>query len=174
MKVYKTKQDLIDEINKTYNLFIAEFAEINNKDIHERVIGIDKTPSEALAYQIGWLNLLLSWEKDELAGKKVETPAPNMKWNEIGKLHRRFYDAYKQLSLSELLKKFDSGKNDFVDWIGSLDEKVLFGENQRKWASSTPSKWLVWKWLHINSVAPFMSFRGKIRKWKKAKCISAV
>ncbi|MGO3317954.1 MAG: ClbS/DfsB family four-helix bundle protein, partial [Leuconostoc carnosum] len=26
----------------------------------------------------------------------------------------------------------------------------------------------VWKWVHINSVAPFGTFRTKIRKWKKA------
>ncbi|MER2002308.1 MAG: ClbS/DfsB family four-helix bundle protein, partial [Carnobacterium inhibens] len=25
-----------------------------------------------------------------------------------------------------------------------------------------------WKWIHINTVAPFTNFRTKIRKWKKA------
>lgn len=38
-----------------------------------------------------------------------------------------------------------------------------------EWASSTPSKWRVWKWIHINIVAPFKSFRTKIRKWKKTE-----
>ncbi|MCB6437728.1 ClbS/DfsB family four-helix bundle protein, partial [Erysipelatoclostridium ramosum] len=25
----------------------------------------------------------------------------------------------------------------------------------------------VYKWIHINTVAPFTNFRGKIRKWKR-------
>lgn len=29
------------------------------------------------------------------------------------------------------------------------------------------SKILMVKWIHINSVAPFKTFRSKIRKWKK-------
>lgn len=39
------------------------------------------------------------------------------------------------------------------------------------WAASTPSNWPVWKWVHINTVAPFKSFRSKIRKWKRLNII---
>lgn len=48
-----------------------------------------------------------------------------------------------------------------------LTESELFESGQRAWASSTPSAWPVWKWVHINTVAPFTTFRTKIRKWKK-------
>nr|WP_231284711.1 ClbS/DfsB family four-helix bundle protein [Leptotrichia hofstadii] len=48
-------------------------------------------------------------------------------------------------------------------------EKELFKQNQRQWASTTPSNWPIWKWIHINTVAPFKTFRTKIRKWKKLK-----
>ncbi|MFZ3195383.1 MAG: ClbS/DfsB family four-helix bundle protein, partial [Bacillus mycoides] len=41
-----------------------------------------------------------------------------------------------------------------------------FQSEQRKWAT-TKAMWPVWKWVHINTVAPFMNFRTKIRKWKK-------
>ena len=41
-----------------------------------------------------------------------------------------------------------------VNWINDLSEAELFQPEQRKW-------------VHINTVAPFTSFRTKIRKWKK-------
>ena len=154
MQQYKNKQELINEINKTYELFIREFDDVNNLDIHKRVVTVDKTPSEMISYQIGWLNNVMQWEKDEIAGKKVITPSPNFKWNEVGKLYQTFYDKYAGDNLETLLKKFQKSKEEFVNWIDSLDEKVLFEPNQRKWAY-TKAEWKVWRWLHINSVAPF-------------------
>ncbi|MFL2115710.1 MULTISPECIES: ClbS/DfsB family four-helix bundle protein [Leuconostoc] len=48
-----------------------------------------------------------------------------------------------------------------------INDEVLFEPNQRQWAT-TAAQCPVWKWVHINSVAPFGTFRTKIRKWKKA------
>ena len=166
MQDYKNKQDLINEINKTYDLFIKEFEDVSSADIHKRIGAVDKTPSEMISYQIGWLNHIMQWEKDELAGKEVITPAPNINWNEMGKLYQIFYDKYSKDNLETLLKKFAGAKEEFVTWINSLDEKTLFELDQRKWAY-IKAGWPVWKWLHINSVAPFKSFRSLIRKWKK-------
>ncbi|MCL2110392.1 ClbS/DfsB family four-helix bundle protein [Microgenomates group bacterium] len=166
MTQYQNKSELIAKINETYDLFIKEFEEVDNKDIHKRVAGVDKTPSEMLAYQIGWLEHIMQWEKDELSGKTVITPAPDIKWNEISKLYQMFYDQYSSDNLPALLKKFAQSKKEFIVWIDSLDEKTLFELDQRKWAY-IKAGWPVWKWLHINSVAPFSSFRSKIRKWKK-------
>jgi hypothetical protein len=167
MKTYETKEDLIREIDKTYLTFVAEFVDIDDKKLHSRIKTVDKTPFEMLAYQIGWLELLMSWEKNEMAGKEVIMPAPGIKWNKLDDLYQGFYEKNKELSLSKLLKKFEKTKLTFIEFINQLDEDVIFGENKRKWASSTPSKWPIWKWIHINSVAPFTNFRTKIRKWKK-------
>jgi hypothetical protein len=167
MKTYGTKQDLINEIGKTYAAFVAEFVDIDDKNLHLQIKTVDKTPFEMLAYQIGWLKLLMNWGKDEMAGKDVVTPTPEIKWNKLGDLYQSFYEKYKEPSLLKLLKKFDETYLAFIELVDKLDEDVIFGENKRKWASSTPSKWPVWKWLHINSVAPFTNFRTKIRKWKK-------
>lgn len=53
-------------------------------------------------------------------------------------------------------------------WVETFSGDELFSPGGRKWASSTPSAWPVWKWIHINTVAPFTTFRGKIRAWKKS------
>lgn len=166
MAQYKNKQELIDEINKSYKLFIEEFDGVKNENIHKRVASVDRTPSEIIAYQIGWLNHIMQWEKDEMKGKEVITPAPGIKWTEMSKLYQTFYDKYASDDLDTLRKKFASAKEEFVAWIDSLDEKTLFELDQRSWAY-IKAGWPVWRWLHINSVAPFKSFRSKIRKWKK-------
>ena len=51
--------------------------------------------------------------------------------------------------------------------VASLSREELFTSGQRAWASSTPSAWPVAKWIHINTVAPFTSFRTRIRAWKR-------
>ncbi|MCL2065027.1 MAG: ClbS/DfsB family four-helix bundle protein [Candidatus Cloacimonetes bacterium] len=145
---------------------MVEFLEVENEDIHKRIESIEKTPAELIAYQIGWLNHIMQWEKDELAGKKVITSAPGIIRNEIGKLVQTFYNKHNKGDLKSLLSEFAKTKEEFVEWIATLDEKTLFELNQRKWAyikAGCP----VWKWLHINSVAPFTNFRPQIRKWKK-------
>ena len=48
-----------------------------------------------------------------------------------------------------------------------FSQEELFEPGHRQWASSTPSAWPVWKWIHVNTVAPFTSFRMKIRRWKR-------
>lgn len=53
-----------------------------------------------------------------------------------------------------------------IDWINDFSEVELFQPEQRKWAT-TKAKWPIWKWVHINTVAPFTNFRTKIRKWKE-------
>ncbi|MCL2065261.1 MAG: ClbS/DfsB family four-helix bundle protein [Candidatus Cloacimonetes bacterium] len=163
---YKNKQELIDAINKAYEKFVVEFLEVKNEDIYTRIKSVEKTPAEMIAYQIGWLRHIMQWEKDELAGKEVITPAPGIKWNEIGKLVQTFYDRHNKGDLKSLLSEFAKTKEEFIEWIETLDENTLFELNQRKWAF-IKAGWPVWKWLHINSVAPFTNFRPQIRKWKK-------
>ena len=53
--------------------------------------------------------------------------------------------------------------------IDSMTEEELFRPHQRKWADQATKTaiWEVYKFIHINTVAPFGSFRTKIRKWKK-------
>ena len=56
----------------------------------------------------------------------------------------------------------------YLCWmITSFSQEELLEPGHRQWASSTPSAWPVWKWIHVNTVAPFTSFRMKIRRWKR-------
>lgn len=163
---YSSKAALKQAIHDGYLLLDGEYEEIqeNQKDV--RVAGTDRTPAEIIAYQLGWLNLVMGWEEDELAGKTVTMPAPDFKWNQLGDMYQSFYKAYSSLSLRELRSLFKQLEQKWLDWIDTLSEEELFSPGIRKWTGSKPN-WPMARWIHINSVAPFKTFRAKLRKWKK-------
>lgn len=169
MKVYANKEELTAEINKAFEKYIKEFDNIpeNLKDC--RVEGVDRTPAENLAYQVGWTTLILKWEEDESKGLQVNTPSDEFKWNQLGELYQWFTDTYANLSLKELKDKLNENINSIYVMINSLSEEELFKPHMRKWAdeATKTAVWEVYKFIHVNTVAPFGTFRTKIRKWKK-------
>lgn len=169
MQEYASKEALIAEMKHTAAQFIGEFDTVADADGDVRLDGVDRTPREMIAYQLGWMNLLRGWDRDELAGKEVVTPAPDCKWNQMGCLYERFYQTYSTQSLSELKQMFCEAVESMLAWLQAFSDDALFQSGGRKWAQSTPANWPVWKWVHINTVAPFKTFRSKIRKWKKLR-----
>lgn len=166
MVQYKDKTELIEAIKKNYLLYDREFDGISEdkKDILKP--GVDKSPSQNISYQLGWTNLLLQWESDEKKGITVQTPAPGYKWNNLGGLYESFYHKYGTYCLHQQREILKNQVDEIIEWIESLDHETLFIPEQRKWAI-IPAKWPVWKWIHINTVAPFKNFRTQLRKWKK-------
>ena len=75
MNEYQSKQALADEIRHTANLFIGEFDGISEADANLLLSGVDRTPAQMIAYQLGWMNLIRSWDADELAGRTFAMPA---------------------------------------------------------------------------------------------------
>ncbi len=166
MKTYANKEELITELKKCYQKYIAEFEDIPEELKDKRVEKVDRTPSENLSYQLGWVTLLIEWEEKEKAGIKVQTPAEGYKWNNLGELYQLFYQKYGSVSLAEQIQQLDVKVAELCAWVETLSDKELFEPEQRRWATSK-AKWPLYKWIHINSVAPFTNFRVKIRKWKK-------
>ena len=169
MRVYENKENLKTEINKAFVKYISEFDNIPETLKDKRVDEVDRTPAENLAYQVGWTTLLLKWEEDERKGFQVKTPSDKFKWNQLGELYQWFTDTYAHLSLQELKAKLNENINKIYTMIDSLSEEELFKPHMRKWAgeATKTAVWEVYKFIHVNTVAPFGTFRTKIRKWKK-------
>ena len=167
MRKYETKKDLTDEIQKRAALFIDEFSDVQDDQKDILIEGVDRTPTQMIAYQLGWLNLVLDWEAREQQGLVVQTPSEDFKWNNLGGLYKQFYDTYQDLTLAQLAAEYNAAVDRVVVFVNSLPEDELFEPGGRKWAASTPANWPVWKWVHINTVAPFQTFKAKIRKWKR-------
>ena len=170
MRTYENKEELKTEIRKTFEKYISEFDNIPEalKDI--RVDEVDRTPAENLAYNVGWTTLVLKWEEDERNRLPVKTPSDEFKWNQLGGLYQWFTDTYAPLSLTELKNMLNENVTALYAMIDSMSEDELFQPHMRKWAddATKTAVWEVYKFIHVNTVAPFGTFRTKIRKWKKA------
>ena len=169
MRSYDSGAELAGEIIKRGTLFISEFSEVSDDDWDQLVDDVDRTPRHMIAYQLGWMELLLSWERAEQKGCEVVTPTPEFKWNQLGGLYESFYRRWEKTPAQELIERFNTLLDEVVQLVNTFSATELFEPGQRAWASSTPSAWPVWKWVHINTVAPFTTFRTKIRKWKKQR-----
>ncbi|KQN97766.1 ClbS/DfsB family four-helix bundle protein [Paenibacillus sp. Leaf72] len=163
---YTSKKELLEVIHSNYVLLDKEFDEISNDQKDDRIPDVDKTPAEIIAYQLGWLGLVMGWDRDEEAGRRVIMPTPDHKWNQLGNLYQSFYERYGAYSLSELRDLFRKEEQRWLEWIDTLTEDELFIQGARHWTGSKEN-WPMARWIHINSAAPFKSFRAKIRKWKK-------
>lgn len=169
MKQYQSKTELIETIQESYRKYIHEF-DVIPESLKDKVCDdVDRTPAENLAYQVGWTSLLLKWESDEQAGLKVQTPSENFKWNQLGQLYTWFTENYAHNPLSKLTAMLEDNVVLICHMIENMTEEELFSPHQRKWADEATKKavWEVYKFIHINTVAPFGTFRAKIRKWKK-------
>lgn len=169
MRTYRDKEELKTEIEKSYKKYILEFDSIPEALKDKNVAEVDRTPAENLAYQVGWTTLLLKWEKDERNGMLVKTPSDKFKWNQLGELYKWFTDTYGKLSLEELKDRLEENINSIYKMIDSMSADELFNPHMRKWAdeATKTATWEVYKFIHVNTVAPFGTFRTKIRKWKK-------
>ena len=170
MRTYKNKEELKAEIAKSFEKYISEFDGIPEELKDKRIEETDRTPAENLAYQVGWTTLILKWEEDEKKGLPVHTPSDTFKWNQLGGLYQWFTDTYAHVSLKELKDKLRKNIDAIYTMIDSLSEEELFKPHMRKWAdeATKTAVWEVYKFIHVNTVAPFGTFRTKIRKWKKA------
>lgn len=164
MPLPATKDELLESLKQAYIKLDSEFDVVNLE--YERQHGIEGNISccDIVSYQIGWADLIMGWEQQELAGKAPAMPAKGFKWNQMGDLAQSFYDKNSKKSLSQLRAEFNERYKKLVNWIESLNEQELFEMHQRKW---TGDKWAIVKWIQVNSIAPYRSARTKVRRWKK-------
>ena len=58
MRTYENKDELKNEINKSFAKYISEFNDIPEHLKDKRIDEVDRTPAENLAYQVGWTTLV--------------------------------------------------------------------------------------------------------------------
>ena len=75
MRVYTGKEELKEEILKSYSRNIAEFDNMCEEMKEFRTDDVNRTSAENLVYQVDWISFVLKWERDERNGQDVKTPA---------------------------------------------------------------------------------------------------
>lgn len=84
-----------------------------------------------IAYQLGWLNLIIDWEKQEQQGIRVITPSADYKWNNLGGLYESFYKEYENYSLQELCSMFEEAEQKIIKLTESYTSTELFKSGQK-------------------------------------------
>ncbi|OFS81825.1 ClbS/DfsB family four-helix bundle protein [Rothia sp. HMSC08A08] len=167
MKSCEDQKELIAAIETSLEKYLAEFTDILEGKKDARLLEGERTPSEHLSYQLGWVSSLLDWERREQAGQTVQTPAEGYTWNNLSGLYQQFYATYGGYTLAEQQQMLREKVAELCSWVENLSETEFFTPEQRAWATAS-ARWPIWKWVNINTVAPFTNFCMHIRKWKRA------
>ncbi len=158
------KAELLKNLKQAYVKLDAEFNTVSSE--HERLKMIEGNVSccDVVAYQIGWTNLLMGWDRQEERGESPSMPAEGFRWNQLGELAQSFYERNSEKKLGQLRREFHETFQALARWIESLTEQEIFQPHQRQW---TGDKWAMVKWIQVNTIAPYGSARTKVRRWKR-------
>ena len=164
---YSNKLELEEAIKSNANLFIKEYLDIKESSINMVDEEIGYTPFQMLSFCNGWMDLVLAWESEEQKGIQKTPLATEWKWNNLDWLYQRFYDKYNGYSLKELINIFNQNVDNIIKLVNNLSDVELLESGKRNWAKTNGKEFSVCRLIHLNTIANFKNFRGKIRKWKK-------
>ena len=164
---YSNKLELIDTIKNNANLFIEEYSDLKESSMHIIDEDTGYSPFQMLAFCVGWMDLVLLWENEEQMGIQETPLATQWKWNDLDWLYKKFYDQCSSYSLNELIHNFEQKVNHIIQLVNKLSDEELFEEGKRNWAKTNGKEFSVCRLIHLNTIANFKNFRGKIRKWKR-------
>ena len=164
---YSNKLELIEAIRNNADLFIKEYSDIKESSINIVDEEVEYTPFQMLSFCIGWMDLVLAWENEEQKGIQKTPLATEWKWNDLDWLYKSFYDKYNSYSLRKLVDSFNQKVDSIIKLINNLSDEELFKDGKRNWAKTNGKEFSICRLVHLNTVANFKNFRGKIRKWKK-------
>jgi len=165
MPLPTTKAELLESLQKAHSQLDQELSRVSRDQERIKEIQGGLSCCDLLAYQIGWGQLLLGWDKAERLGQDAILPAEGFKWNQLGALAESFYQRESQRSLAELRSDWQETVDQIEAWIESLTTEEIFEPCIRKWAGQN---WPIIKWIQVNSIAPYQSARTKLRRWLKS------
>jgi len=169
MPIPKSKKELLEDIEHNFNRLLSEYESIPSSLNKERTLEGHRKNTlmsihDLMAYQVGWHETVLNWHEVEKLGLRIDFPAPNFKWNELGELAQKFYTDYESSSYIELLELLKKTKSDIINLVSSHSDDELYG---LKWYKNYTRG----RMIQFNTSSPYKNAHARIRKWKKAKGI---
>lgn len=167
MAVATSRAELLAAIGTTFDRLLADLANVPDDRARECTLdghaaGTRMSPSDLVAYLIGWNELVLKWLDRDDRGETVEFPETGFKWNQLGLLAEKFYEDYRPLGYPQLLDRLKDAKERLVETISARTDDELYG---KPWYG----KWTKGRMIQFNTSSPYANARGRIRKWLKAE-----
>ena len=119
---YNNKLELIETIKNDANLFIKEYSDVEEPSMNKIDKEIEYSPFQMLAFCIGWMELVFSWEDEEQKGIQETPLATEWKWNDLDWLYQSFYDKYNSYSYNKLINTFNQKIENIIELINNLSD----------------------------------------------------
>lgn len=163
MTVPSSKAELLTAIYLTFTRLLADLAKVPPARARETTLeghaaGTMMSPSDLVAYLIGWNELVLKWLSRDDQGLPVDFPETGFAWNQLGQLAQKFYRDHDDLDWPALLDRLSRAKSDLIAMVTARSDAELYGQ---PWYG----KWTKGRMIQFNSSSPYTNARGRIRKW---------
>lgn len=167
MAIPQNRNELLEAIHTEFARLWAALETTPAGLVHERTMeghakGTQMSPFDLVAYLVGWNELVLKWLDGHAAGRPVDLPETGFKWNELGRLARKFYRDYENIPYPQLLDRLVAAKDRVVAAIERQDNSALY---EREWYE----KWTMGRMIQLNTASPYANARGRLRKWLKSR-----
>ncbi|AKU21694.1 ClbS/DfsB family four-helix bundle protein [Massilia sp. NR 4-1] len=163
MSIPQTRQQLLDAIDSSYQKLASDLVRIPPERAQEKTMeghaqGSQMSVADLVSYLIGWNELVLKWCERKSQGKPVDFPETGYKWNELGRLARKFYADYSTLDYPALLQQFADVKARITTLVEGETDASLYGES---WYEKYPKG----RMIQFNTSSPYANARARLRKW---------
>lgn len=167
MAVPTSKAELLAAITKTFNRLLDELNKVPPGRAREATMsghlhGTHMSPSNLVAYLIGWNELVLKWLDRDDRNEPFEFPEAGFKWNQLGLLAQKFYADYDEFDWHELLARLADVETTLTFSITARSDDELYG-------SAWYGKWTKGRMIQFNSSSPYANARTRIHTWLKAQ-----
>jgi len=165
MPIPKNKNELLAAIEASYSKLKIDLERVplkaaNNIEMEGHAKGTLMSPSNLVAYLIGWGELVLKWNRKISKGEMVIFPEEKFKWTELGDLAQKFYKDYEHVSYPKLLKKLDQVVLKITTLIQERSNDEIY---QIVWYKN----YSMGRMIQLNTSSPYKNARIRIRKWLK-------
>lgn len=160
MPAATNKADLLVGFDKELAKVTKTLDGLDEKTAGLHAVDDETTIKGILAHRIHWVDLFFGWYEGGKAGKKVEIPAPGVKWNQLKPYNAPIYAAGNERSLADLRKDFDAQFVRLRKFLEAQDDAELYTPDRYAWTG----KWGVGRWAESTGPAHFRSANTYIRK----------
>jgi hypothetical protein len=158
-----SKKELLKRIEEEHSALFKTIEGVEKKRLLEPGACEQWSVKDILAHLAEWQTMLLGWYDEGLKGNNPQTPAADLKWNQIPALNERIYQKWKNAPLEKVFQELDTTHKRTVELAESLPEDVLFRQQLYPWMRN----WPLARWITSGTISHYNWARTLIRKWKK-------
>ncbi|MEO0359126.1 MAG: ClbS/DfsB family four-helix bundle protein [Pseudomonadota bacterium] len=166
MAIPVSKPELLSAIDTRFRRLEAALDDVPSElvgqcsmDGHAK--GTMMSPSNLLAYLIGWHLLVLKWLEHDASGQPIDFPDDGYKWNELGALAQRFYADHVKLTFDQ---KRVLLRNTNAEILADMERRT----NDQLYGQLWYKKYTMGRMIQLNTASPYENARMRLRKWVKS------